>query len=74
MTSIEGKRIGMPHSRSKEVVSRGRPSKTTPMSALVPPMSKQTTFARRADAATAAPAITPAAGPELRVLIGTPFA
>ena len=44
------------------------------MSALVPPMSKHTTFAPAAEAATAAPAITPAAGPELSVLTGAPFA
>ena len=69
-----GKRIGIPHSRSNEVVSRGLPSRTTPMSALVPPMSRQTTFVRPAEAATAAPAITPAAGPEFRVLTDTPLA
>ncbi len=44
------------------------------MSALVPPMSRQTTFVRPAEAATAAPAITPAAGPEFRVLTETPLA
>ncbi|MEZ5101563.1 MAG: hypothetical protein R3C15_17540 [Thermoleophilia bacterium] len=64
----------MPHSRSNEVVSRGRPSITTPMSALVPPMSKQTTSSRPAEAATAAPAITPAAGPEFSVLTEMLFA
>ena len=69
-----GKRIGMPHSRSNERVSCGSPSRTTAMSALVPPMSKQTTFERPAEAATAAAAMTPAAGPELSVLTATPLA
>ena len=51
------------------------PSRTTAMSALVPPMSRQTTFVpagtrRRPRRA----AMTPAAGPELSVLTATPLA
>ncbi len=71
---MDGKRIGMPHSRSKALVSCGSPSRTTAMSALVPPMSRHTTSRRPHEAATAAPAITPAAGPEFSVLTGAPFA
>jgi hypothetical protein len=74
MTSIDGKRIGIPHSRSKTRVSCGSPPRTTAMSALVPPMSRQTTSRRPQDAATAAPAITPAAGPEFSVFTGAPLA
>ena len=74
MTSMLGNRIGMPHSRSNEVLICGLPSTTTANSQVVPPMSMHTALATPADSAMAAPAMTPAAGPEFSVLTAWPLA
>ena len=49
------------------VLTRGRPSSTTAMSALVPPTSSVMTFGKPARPATYAAPMTPDAGPESSV-------
>ncbi len=52
------------------LVSLARPSAITLMSVLVPPISKVTRLRRAVVRASALPATTPAAGPEIRVWLG----
>ena len=66
--SIIGTRTGRPYPISLSAVTAGRPSRITPTSKLVPPMSQLITFRCPARRATWAAAFTPAAGPDIRVL------
>ncbi len=62
--SMCGTLQGTPFGSVMSIALRGRPSRTTPTSALVPPTSNVTQSRKPAAAASRAPPITPAAGPE----------
>ena len=70
-TATVGTRIGKSATRSW-ALSTGRPRRTTPMSALVPPTSKvmRSAVGQPASAAAAAAPATPAAGPDSSEVTG----